>query len=167
MDFETRRLRVRDIMAEDLEALVGLWADAGVRRWMGSWGPREREEVAEWVATSMESNRATPRFAHNCVMMERATREVVGWIGFGKADQPFGEVDFGYSVRDAHQGRGFGTEALAGTIAYCFDELGVSSFFGEAPPENLASVRVMEKVGMQRAGISRGGRIVFRILKGG
>lgn len=168
MEVVTPRLWIRDIVTADLEPLVALWADPTVRRWMAGWGPWGRGEVVRWVQCAVESNQATPRFAHNCVIVERATSEVLGWIGFGKADDhPFGEIDFGYSLREEFQGRGFGTEALVATLDFCFTRLEVTSFFGEAPAENIASARVMEKAGMQRVGVSPEGRIVFRAVRSG
>ncbi len=166
MDVTTDRLRIRDIEQDDLEALVVLWTDPAVRQGMGTYGPTSREQVRQWLEEMMVHNRAVPRFAHNSAIVQRASGFVVGWIGVGKPRKPgIGDLDFGYALLPAFHGRGYATEALAAVIEFCFATLGANSVFGETTMENAASARVMEKVGMHRAGTSEDGHVIFRILK--
>ena len=58
-----------------------------------------------------------------------------------------GEIELGYVVDPAHQGRGYATEALKGMIEALFDR-GFDTVMCGAFEENAASLRVMEKAGM-------------------
>ena len=114
-------------------------------------------------------NEARPRYAHNCSIVERSSGTVAGWIGFGypsEEKERWGERDFGYSLRPEFRGRGYGSEALAAVIEFCFDALGIESFFGETGSDNIASARAMQKAGMVAVGTTKEGHIVFRIEKG-
>lgn len=58
-----------------------------------------------------------------------------------------GEIELGYVVDPAHQGKGYATEALMGMIEALFDR-GFDTVMCGAFEENAASLRVMEKAGM-------------------
>jgi RimJ/RimL family protein N-acetyltransferase len=60
------------------------------------------------------------------------------------------EVDLGYRFLPQYWGRGLATEASVVCLAYGFDVLGLERIIGITMPENLASMRVLEKVGMER-----------------
>lgn len=61
----------------------------------------------------------------------------------------------GYGLLPAHWGRGFATEATVAVVDYAFEQLGLDKVWARADARNLASVRVLEKVGMQREGLLR------------
>ena len=135
---------------------------------MGNPFPQSAEQVSSWIEDSIKHNEARPRYAHSCSIVERSSGIVVGWIGFGypsEGKEQWGERDFGYSMRPEFRGLGFGSEALTVVIDYCFNVLGVSSFFGETMPDNAASARAMRKAGMEAVGTAESGHIVFRIEK--
>jgi ribosomal-protein-alanine N-acetyltransferase len=166
MDVMTKRLHIRDMQRVDLEGMVVLWADPDVRRFMGGFGPQSAEEVLPWIDECIKHNEARPRYAHNCSIVERSSGIVAGWIGFGHPSEgqaQWGERDFGYSIRPEFRGRGMGSEALTAVIEFCFDVLGISSFFGETMPDNAASAGAMRKAGMKAVGTAEDGSIIFRI----
>jgi ribosomal-protein-alanine N-acetyltransferase len=164
MDAKTRRLHIRDIVKEDLDSMTLLWMNPAVKHWMGTWGPQTANEVLPWIEETIAHNQATPRLAHNCAIVESESELVAGWIGFGPASKPgIGDLDFGYAMLEQFRNRGYATEALLAVIEFCFDVVGVSSFFGNTLPDNAASARVMDKVGMKRVGLREDGEIIFRI----
>ena len=70
-------------------------------------------------------------------------------MGLSPADDETGVIKIGYTMSPAFQGRGYATEAVAALIAYAFDTLGADVVRAYASAENLPSIRVAEKVGMQ------------------
>ncbi len=111
MDLATRRLRIRDLRADDLTAMIELWADEDVGRFMGTCGPGSAEETAQWLAETIEHNRARPRASHNAAIIVAATGERAGWIGCGECSEPVGDWAFGYALRPAFRGHGYAREA--------------------------------------------------------
>ena len=58
-------------------------------------------------------------------------------------------IKVGYTVSPAFQGRGYATEAIGALVAYAFETLGADVVRAYASAENVASLRVAEKVGMR------------------
>ena len=65
------------------------------------------------------------------------------------------EVEVGWVVAVEARGRGLATEAAAAVIAYAFDTVGVDEVVAYTAPDNAASLRVMDKLGMTRRGEGR------------
>jgi RimJ/RimL family protein N-acetyltransferase len=63
-----------------------------------------------------------------------------------------GQAEIGYALGRAHRGRGYATEAARGLLAYAFAELGLHRVQATTSPDNRASWRVMERLGMRREG---------------
>ncbi len=166
MEAVTKRLQIRDLVIADLQAMVALWMDEGVKQGMGTWGPQTEKDVLPWIEKAIEQNEVEPRFAHNSSIVQRSSGVPIGWIGFGPPSfgkEDWGDLDFGYAIRPEFRRLGYATEALRSVIDFCFTKLGVNSFFGETMPGNLASARVMENVGMKVVGTREDGHVVYRI----
>jgi RimJ/RimL family protein N-acetyltransferase len=75
--------------------------------------------------------------------------------------------DVGFATLGAEAGKGYATEGARGLVDYARRECGVGGVFGFAGPENPASARVLEKLGLERRGVMKlagfGGResVVF------
>lgn len=83
---------------------------------------------------------------------------VVGSAFLGvQANHALGEIAF--LVAPAHWGEGIATEAAGAVLAYAFGDRGLAKVVGRADERNLASVRVMEKLGMTREGVLRAHRL--------
>jgi Acetyltransferases, including N-acetylases of ribosomal proteins len=61
----------------------------------------------------------------------------------------------GYSLDQAYNGMGYMTEAVKLAARYAFEELKLHRIVGEASPRNPGSIRVLEKAGFHKEGISR------------
>lgn len=80
-----------------------------------------------------------------------AEDRVVGWGGLNKdPNEPEWGVEVAYYIDRACWGRGLASELVRESLAYAFDELGLEQVGAFAKPENVASVRVLEKCGFER-----------------
>jgi RimJ/RimL family protein N-acetyltransferase len=70
---------------------------------------------------------------------------VLGWMS---AQHLQGEI--GFVVHPSHQGHGYATEASSELLRIAFAELGLHRVVGRAEARNVASARVLEKLGMRR-----------------
>jgi RimJ/RimL family protein N-acetyltransferase len=77
------------------------------------------------------------------------------WAQEDVADRAGQEAEIGWCLSPAHQGRGYVTEAVTELARICFEDLGVRRLTAVAFADNSPSVRVMEKVGMQREALHR------------
>ncbi|HUQ40572.1 MAG TPA: GNAT family N-acetyltransferase [Acidimicrobiales bacterium] len=156
-ELETDRLALRDLASEDLDAMIAAWTDPDVARLMDDWGPRTATATAAWLDAAMEARRADPT-GYGCSIVTKDDGVVVGWIGFGRSSRGVADMDFAYVIISAYRGKGYASEALRGVIRYCFDEIGVSSFWGECHVDNTPSARAMEAAGMREIGVVDGQR---------
>jgi RimJ/RimL family protein N-acetyltransferase len=144
--FTTPRLRVRNWRAGDLDAYAAMAADGEVMRWLG--GPRSRAETAAEMADAAET--LAGRGYGKCAVERRADGAFVGMCGLSVEPWYPDDVEIGWRIAPAYQGRGYATEAARGWVALAFGALGLARLISIADVPNLASIRVMEKIGMTR-----------------
>ena len=73
----------------------------------------------------------------------------VGLAGFKGAPNERGEVEIGYGIDPASRNRGYTTEAVRALIAWAFTDPACEAILADTLKENVASNRVLAKVGMQ------------------
>jgi ribosomal-protein-alanine N-acetyltransferase len=145
---ETERLVLRAFEPEDAEALFELRTDPEVTRYTGEPPPRSLDEVRREISAYPDFERyGFGRWA--CVY--KPDRRIIGFAGL-KFLEEIGEVDLGYRFLPTYWGRGLATEAATASIDFGFRTLGLEYIIGLVMHENTASIRVLEKVGMELEG---------------
>lgn len=141
---ETRRLRLRPFERADEESWHDtIFADAEVMRFLPGGVPRERERTAGAVGRVLDS---WERRGIGFWACETLDGTFVGHAGLNAIED--GEIEVLYGFGRAYWGRGFATEAAAASLRYGFVDRGLEKIVALAVPENAASRRVMEKLGM-------------------
>lgn len=89
---------------------------------------------------------------------ERASGAMIGFVGLVHLDDwarsPH-ETEVGWRLDRSFWGRGLATEGAAASVRYGFEEIGLESIISIIQPENVASRRVAEKVGLTLRGEAR------------
>lgn len=151
--FETERLLVRWYRAGDGPDAFEIYGDPDVWRWLGN-GAHPADPDPDYTERALVATTARLRERGDgfgiWAIEERATNRVVGTVGL--APMPDGSVELAYHLAKAHWGRGIATEAGAGAVRHGFDMLGLEQLLGFVHPPNLASIRVLEKLGFARVG---------------
>lgn len=96
----------------------------------------------------------------------RADGAFVGWHAL-KPLPTTDEIEVGYRLLPEHWGQGYATEGARALVKHGFETLGLERIVVIALPENTASLRVMEKVGMVDGGTIdyRGQRVTRRLIE--
>ena len=144
---ETDRLLLRELCLDDVEAVQAWDADPVVARWLFN-EPRTREETLAYLRTGEEATRADPRRVYDWAVVEKATGLVVGRVGFRQGEDPR-DASLWYLMRPDRQGRGYAVEAARLAMKFGFRELALHRMWVDVDPENVASIRVAEKLGMR------------------
>jgi [ribosomal protein S5]-alanine N-acetyltransferase len=147
--FSTERLSLRPHRPSDVPFMMQLNSDPEVVRYTGDAAFASDDEaraVVARLARQFEDYRMG-RF----IVSDRETGEKLGWCGLRWHDD-HGVADLGYRFFRKHWGRGYATEAAAACIRYAVEELLLSRLVAHAMLENVASVRVLEKLGFRRTG---------------
>ena len=88
---------------------------------------------------------------HGCcvgAVVLKSTDEVVGGAGIQPQDLS-GDFEFAWSIWRAHWGKGYATEAAAALKSYAFEVMALPRIVAIADVPNLASIRIMQKIGMR------------------
>jgi RimJ/RimL family protein N-acetyltransferase len=140
---ETERLVLRQFTMDDLDELVELRADPEVMRYIGD---QSRDRVAQRLGYYISHYKS-----HQLGMwavIHKGAGAMIGWCGLIFLDET-PEVEVGYGVARDYWGQGLMTEAARASLRYGFEKIGLERIVAVAMPENLASRRIMEKLGMR------------------
>ncbi len=147
---QTGRLILRSFTEADADNLYALDSDPQVMRWLTGGAPTSRDKIERDILPGFL--RSYDRFPGFGVWAadEKASGDFVGWFGFRPPDDAATAetVSLGYRLRRAVWGRGYATEGARALIRQGFAELGVRRVVATTYQDNLASRRVMEKLGM-------------------
>jgi RimJ/RimL family protein N-acetyltransferase len=139
---------VEAIMAGDREAAEVLCGAPLPLAWPGP------QLVASAFVYSLDAMRADPaiRLWGDSVLIARdGPRRVVGSVVF-HGRPPDGVAEVGYGIDDVEQRRGYATEGTRACVDWALREPGVHAVQATTFPWHAASLRVIERVGMQPCG---------------
>jgi len=128
----------------DLDHVAALLGDPRVMAYYPA--PKSREEASGWIAWS-ERNYA--KHGYGLWVIQTHAGEFVGDCGLTwQSVNGARRLEVGYHVRAEMQGRGLATEAAIGCRDFARDRLRAAELVAIIHPENTASRRVAEKLGM-------------------
>ncbi len=141
---ETERLILRETVVEDAPDLYEMDADLEVQKYTGDVLPTSVEDIFERISNYVDYK----KYGYGrWTTVLKNTNEIIGWCGLKYMDD-INEVDLGYRWKPKHWGKGYATEASLACLEYGFNELKLDQIVAQAMEENIASIRVMEKIGM-------------------
>lgn len=141
----TARLRLRALTEADAPRLAELLDDWEVVRLTANIPHPYGEDDARAFIASMEARRAAGQGVA-LAMCRSLDNAVIGVIGFGLDGE--GLPELGYWVGREAWGQGYATEAARRLLRHLFADLGYSRAWASAHPDNIASRRVFEKLGL-------------------
>jgi ribosomal-protein-alanine N-acetyltransferase len=143
---ETEHLLFRPLALSDLDDLTDLYADPEVMRFLG--GPRNRDEV------ELVLNRYIQEYqihGHSFfATINKDDQHFIGHCGLLKQeveDEP--EIELAYVLAKSYWHLGLASEGVQALKDYGLQKLGFPRLISLIPPENIASVHIAEKIGMQ------------------
>jgi RimJ/RimL family protein N-acetyltransferase len=141
---------LRPFIPADVEAIHPVYSDPEVMRHVGDGPVAGREETARVVGEYI-AQQERQGFSFWAVV-ERDSGTVIGDAGLYPLDGRGPEVELGYTLGRAWWGHGYATEAARALLDAAFGELGLDEVVAVADPANAASIRVLDKLGMERVG---------------
>jgi len=77
---------------------------------------------------------------------------LVGTVTLWSIDRRNARAELGFAVAHAHWGKGYGSEAVGIALDYAFSELELHRLEADVDPDNLASLKLLERLGFEREG---------------
>ncbi|GKT17774.1 GNAT family N-acetyltransferase [Acidovorax sp. SUPP2522] len=151
---ETPRLRLRKMVAADAPAMLAMHADAESRQWAGYNAIHDLEGAMDFVNwTDQLTQRPVPGF---CWAIERKDAPgMIGQCNFTQCDAATLSAALGYELAAPYQGLGFMNEAIGRVLNWCFLHLQLMRISATVHPDNLPSIRMLQRWMFQREGLLR------------
>jgi len=139
---ETPRLYFREFDVEDANSLFLLNEDPEVIRYTGD-PPFENSEAARKFILDYDhyEKHGFGRWA----VVKKEDDQFIGWCGLKYNEEE--EIDIGFRFFQKEWGKGYATESAKAIIKYGIKELKMTHFIGRAAKDNIASVKILEKLG--------------------
>jgi ribosomal-protein-alanine N-acetyltransferase len=152
LPLHTKRLVVRPFEpGRDAEPLFELWGNEDAMRFVRP-ASASVEEVQERLQGILEWNRSGWGL---WALDEREGGRLAGTVGLFPLAREGPEIELAYHIVPSRWGRGYATEAGAALLHAAWRETDLDHVVAIAFPENRASTRVMEKLGMAYEGSAR------------
>jgi RimJ/RimL family protein N-acetyltransferase len=150
------RLTFRDMTPGDLDNMAALLGDPDVMTYYPR--PKTRPEAAQWIDWNHGLYRTR---GYGLWLLTTADGDFVGDCGLTpQVVDGVTELEVGYHVLPALQGRGYATEAAAASRDFARTVLGAKRLIAIIHPDNRPSQRVAEKIGLlpEKRATVHGGR---------
>jgi ribosomal-protein-alanine N-acetyltransferase len=145
---ETERLLLRHLVMEDLDSLYQLYKDPEIRKYFPE-GVLTLEKTKEELEWHMNGHLRHPELGL-WATIHKTTGTFIGRCGLlpWTIDDVF-EVEIAYLIDKNFQRQGLASEAAHGLLKYGLEELKLSRLICLIDPDNIASQKVAEKIGMK------------------
>jgi ribosomal-protein-alanine N-acetyltransferase len=141
----TGRVVLRPFVDDDAEPLFRILSEPGVLRYFPSSKPPPLERVKK-IIEGHKRHWSENGFGW-WAAADRTDDRLIGWCGLGLLEET-DEIEIKYLFGPSHWGRGIATEAASVCIDYAFREAALEEIIGLTHVENIASQRVLEKIGL-------------------
>lgn len=160
MYFETERLTAEPWTLAQAPAAFKMYGDPEVMRYLGRNGAADTigslQEMEVRLARAIEKYSSQSHGYIYAALVEKLSGDVIGTALLKPLELseggPAPEIEIGWHLAHDSWGRGYGTETGFGLLKYGFETLGLDQLHAIAYPENQASLRIMQKIGMTRQG---------------
>jgi RimJ/RimL family protein N-acetyltransferase len=150
---ETSRLLLREVALDDGPALQAFqstpsyWSRQAVE-------PEELADGTQRVSRYLQYRGTEDQrrlFAY--VAMLRGDHRVIGQVSLSRSSPAIASL--GVGIDEAHAGRGLAAEMALRLLAFGFEELKLHRIEADVALENVACIRLLERIGMVREGVAR------------
>ena len=144
---ETERLVLRQLSTDDAEFIIELLNQPSFLRYIGDKGVRNSEDAVRYIQTGPQAS--YERFGFGLYLVElKETGASIGICGLLKRDT-LPDVDVGFAFLPEFWSQGYAFESAAAVMTYGREALGLRRIVAITSPDNDASIRLLEKIGLR------------------
>lgn len=141
----TRRLTLRPFREQDAEALHRILAEHDILRYFPNPFPPSLDRVQNLIAFQLQH---WEEHGFGWWAVEpRDNQVLIGWNGLQYLPDTQ-EIEISYLLSKAFWGKGLATEAVMAALRFGFEDLKLETIVGVVHPDNVASQRVLQKIGV-------------------
>lgn len=147
MIVETPRLRIRELTIDDAEFVFGLVNEPSFLANIGDKGVKDLEGARQFILKSPWTCQEKHGYGQFLVELKEGG-DPVGVCGLLDREN-LDVTDVGFAILPQYRKRGFAFEAASAMMEYGHLTLGIGKIVGLTSEDNIASIRVLEKLGMR------------------
>ena len=151
----TDRLLLCELTWDDLANIHHLNSHQEVAKFNTLGIPEDQTITRKVMRATVEDHEKQPRTHYGWTIRTQNDDLFVGEAGMSLFAPRYRRSSIFYNLLPSHWGQGYATEAAKALIIFGFNTLQLHRIEAGAATENVASLRVLEKVGMRREGMSR------------
>ena len=151
MIITTDRLFIREYIEEDWRDVLAYQSDDRYLQFY-TWEDRTPEDARKFVRQFINWEREIPRTKYQLAVVMPLENRVVGSVGLRLSKFGSQKAELGYELHPDFWGKGLITEASAAILEFGFTTLRLHRVFAQTTSDNAASIRVLERLGMQQEG---------------
>jgi len=139
--------------AADSASLFAIWSDPEVTKYMNIncfTNETQAKEMIELLDNLSQENKAV-RYS----IIELESNKIIGSCGYNSLDSDHSKAEIGYDISKAFWGKGYATEAISSLMDYAFTSLKLNRVEAKVVPENIPSIKVLEKLNFTYEGTMR------------
>ena len=148
---ETQRFILRELLQSDLDGMFELESDPEVHKYLGNKTISDKNQIVEIIEVVRQQyiDNGIGRWA----IIEKHTNDFIGWTGLKLIkEKTYGRknyYDLGYRILRKYWRQGIATETAFLSLEYAFTQLNINEVYAGANCENIASNKILQKVGMK------------------
>lgn len=155
---ETPRLVLRKMMVSDCFDMYDYARRPDLTKYL-TWSPHGNVEYTKQYLAYLAKHYRLGDFYDWAVVL-KSENKMIGTCGFTRFSFPNDAAEVGYVLNPDYHGKGIATEALLRVMTFGFEDLRLNRIEAKCIKGNVASRRVMEKVGMTFEGTRRGEMLI-------
>jgi RimJ/RimL family protein N-acetyltransferase len=148
-NLKSDRMILRPLLSTDAQDLFSYRSEPDIYQFQ-NWQPKTMADVVNFIETRIAGEPDVPNTWFQLALCTYDPYELIGDCGLHFFEKESNQVEVGITLKREYQGLGYATEALKSVFNFLFGELKKHRIFGSVDPNNRASIRLMERLGMRK-----------------
>ncbi|WP_440114881.1 GNAT family N-acetyltransferase [Paenibacillus sp. QZ-Y1] len=143
-ELHTERLHLRKMKVSDSPSLFKIWSDSDVTQFMNVSCFTDVEQAKEMITLldDLSQDRKAIRFS----IIQKESNEIIGSCGYNSLDFGNLKAEIGYDIAKSYWGKGYASEAVCSLVDHAFSSLKLNRIEAKVNPENLNSIKLLQKL---------------------
>ena len=146
----TERLKLRSFQTQDIEPFSAYRSDPAVAQYQGWEAPYSIEQATAFVAEMQNCVLGTPGEWYQIAIEREVDGQLLGDVAVHTLAEDGKQAEIGFTLARDYHGQGFAREAVTAVFTHLFTQLNFHRLIAICDVENIASQRLLERLGMRR-----------------
>jgi [ribosomal protein S5]-alanine N-acetyltransferase len=147
-ELESERLIFRKPIPEDSTDILFIRSNDEIMKYMDVVRFVSIEDAEKFIALIDESYKTQKGITWGII--EKSSGKFIGYFGFWRMIPEHCRAEIGYALKPEFWGKGYMSETIAVMMKFGFNNIKLHSVEGNVNPDNINSIKVLEKFGFQK-----------------